>query len=165
MFSWRRAFADRIAALAVQEVEREHDARTFELECAKGDIATLTAQLAEARQSIAEEEARADAIAAHRDAYRAQLATAKREADEAVDAAFEEMRVGFFSNIEIQGARCLVARIRERLVPATPSPEAREVLEYVDLRVSGALNALGDRCVRITPADAKRIGIMGGWRE
>jgi hypothetical protein len=37
------------------------------------------AQLAEARQSIAEEEARADAIAAHRDAYRAQLATAKRD--------------------------------------------------------------------------------------
>jgi hypothetical protein len=50
MLAWRTAFAHRIAALAVQEVEREHDARTFELECAKGDIATLTAQLAEARK-------------------------------------------------------------------------------------------------------------------
>ena len=84
-FDKNRNFAHRIAALAVQEVEREHDARTFELECAKGDIATLTAQLAEARQSIAEEEARADAIAAHRDALLAAYQSVREERDALLD--------------------------------------------------------------------------------
>jgi hypothetical protein len=70
-----RKFVDRIAALAVQEVEQERDG-------ALNRLAQLHAQLAEARESIAEEEARADAIATHRDAYRAQLATAKQEGQE-----------------------------------------------------------------------------------
>jgi hypothetical protein len=66
--AWYRHFADRIAALAVQEVERELTVSRQRRDDLTGRIGTLSGQLAEARQSIAEEEARADAIAAHRDA-------------------------------------------------------------------------------------------------
>jgi hypothetical protein len=149
-----RGFVERIAALAVQEVEREHDARTFELECAKGDIATLTAQLAEVTKERDFYRLDAERHAQFADSYRAQLSSDKREA--------------LVPCRECAGSG---------LVPATPSgewcdadcgckpPEAREVPSEVVVRVETRRGigwySNGETIVCITPADAKRIVAMG----
>jgi histidinol dehydrogenase len=125
------------------------------------------AQLAEARQSIAEEEARADAIATHRDAYRAQLATAKREAFKSgmvygINAGPDVTIGDMLDKVDAQypatpsgEAKCADVAGCDGKCCATPSPEAREVPAFV-LPVVQEVDAY----VRITPEVAKRIVAM-----
>jgi hypothetical protein len=72
-------FAHRIAALAVQEVERERMDLIAEASSLHTERATLTAQLAEARADERLAVANADRMTDEVASLRAQLATAKRE--------------------------------------------------------------------------------------
>jgi hypothetical protein len=142
------AFAHRIAALAVQEVERERQGLIAELhywrtdaEEKSDDIATLTAQ----------------------------LATAKREgAREALGRCAEWMSANScMTPFSVRGGRedyasFHVKTFRDREYPATPSPEAREVPREVELTVRYiADGGVHTSYAVITPADAKRIVAMG----
>jgi hypothetical protein len=73
------AFAHRIAALAVQEVERELTASCQHRDALAGRIGTLSGQLAEARTERDDWRTTAMVTRDERDDARAQLATAKRE--------------------------------------------------------------------------------------
>jgi hypothetical protein len=126
-----RAFADRIAALAVQEVELERrgvnweanflSERHFRKE-ADAKVATLTDQLAEAREQRDETRKFLDEVIAERATLRAQLATAKREGQ-------EEMAAGLlyiWRNVPVGGDAFheLLKAIRDyQNAPATPSGE------------------------------------------
>jgi len=204
------ALIDEVAALAVQEVERERaaahnafiaaDRLRAESRKRNGELtfenATLTAQLAEVTKErdaykqhwdgLAKDR---DAAIRERDALRAQLATAKREAkrDALTKLALESEDGEYVFGAE----EILLFRDREypatpsgELFPepdfapagtipatihATPSPEAREVPEDVVVRVETRRGigwySNGETIVRITPADAKRIVAMAQEAE
>jgi hypothetical protein len=146
-----RTFADRIAALAVQEVERGVDpcykqesemawaalgqdvTRAFNPSELGSEILKLRAALAEVTKERDFYRLDAERHAQFADSYRAQLSSDKREA--------------LVPCRECAGSG---------LVPATPSPEAREEDSEFLLRVVQEVNAYAV----ITPADAKRIVAM-----
>jgi uncharacterized coiled-coil protein SlyX len=168
-----RGFARAIAALAVQEVERERDIALEQMGAwrrramnQERDIATLTAQLAEVTKERDGARVDLDRLVDERGALRAQLATAKRDS-ERLDGLAQQIRLGGsiclhtgdFSErqpsrglsfeCDATGNRTLRGAL-DLFAPATPSPEAREVpSEAVILRII------------ITPADAKRIVALG----
>jgi hypothetical protein len=190
-----RGFVDAIAALAVQEVERERDRAStmsdqYRAKWADADSrnTALRAQLAEARKDLAAEQIHAKRIDFRRNelagecqSLRAQLATAKQEAQEEMAAgllyiwrnvpvggdAFHELlkAIRDYQNAPAtpSGEGCV--RCGDTCKPwchnATPSPEPREVPEVVDLKVEVFLGGPDWESrfqgVRITPADAKRI--------
>jgi hypothetical protein len=206
MLAWRTAFAHRIAALAVQEVERERDdwrttamsarderddlreylnrgdERRHEL---AGECQMLRAQLAEVtkeRDTLAKTAAENFKFAtdAHkqRDALTAQLATAKREGFVAGSEWYHSPKMDVHAEARSRypatpsgETKCADVAGCDGKCCATPSPEAREVPEDVRVYVERKQHypqvhdvATGD-WVTITPADAKRIGILGGWRD
>jgi hypothetical protein len=138
-----RGFVDAIAALAVQEVEREVPLETRtrwakEFNALAAENATLTAQLAQAqadeRLAVANADRMTDEIAgfeamweqrekahdAETEALRAQLATAKREgAREGIGAVMEYARKAWASCVPHRE----IAAFRDREYPATPSGE------------------------------------------
>jgi len=197
-------FAETLAALAVQEVERGVDpcykqesemawaalgqdvSRAFNPSELGSEILKLRAALAEVTKWLTASRQRRDELVA-------QLATAKREEQERIIAEVKDLR-SIYTNIpesdyavgwheacdamlrkfppatpsgegtEWPCARC-AARKSETCPDCTPSPEAREVPEVVDLKVEVFLDGLDWESrfqgVRITPADAKRIVAMG----
>jgi hypothetical protein len=176
--AWYRHFADRIAALAVQEVERERELavnahnhahrRCAELELAhdrlRAEVATLTAQLAEVtkERDIARgrTEIRIEECVEYQNEIvrlRAQLATAKREAFVAGSEWYHSPKM----DVHAEARNRYPATPSGELCDADcgcPSPEAREVPSEVVLRVEDAYATdYGSQVVRITPADAKRI--------
>jgi len=156
--AWYRHFADRIAALAVQEVERENDYWRTDAEEKSDRIASLTAQLTTANRSAAREALAKLALHMQPD----RMLTVNQVL-RWIDRAYPAAPSGETKCADVAGCdgKCC----------ATPSPEAREVPEDVRVYVERKQHypqvhdvATGD-WVTITPADAKRIGILGGWRD
>jgi hypothetical protein len=154
-----------VRAETLREVERE-------LERSRDAHNAAIRERDAARKSIAEEEARADAIATHRDAYRAQLATAKREAFVAGSEWYHSPKMDVHAEARSRypatpsGERhmedCALNQGTHEAAcdcRATPSPEAREVPSEVDIEAWGKDRDGRDVLVnvRITPEVAKRI--------
>jgi len=170
-----------------EQREKAHDA----------EVATLTAQLAEARKERDFYRLDAERHAQFADSYRAQLSSDKREAlvpcrecagsglvpatpsgagkcpmpDDVCEQCGYRCATPSGASENDQCA-CGDVAVRNwegyafcAKCCATPSPEAREVPEVVDLKVEVFLDGLDWESrfqgVRITPADAKRIVAMG----
>jgi hypothetical protein len=178
--AWLRNFADRIAALAVQEVEWERDTFVALVEKYDREVATLTVELAEVTKSRDYLRVEVINLRDTRDALRDQLATAKREGANSVIAYLRS--IGYASDGvvmhdidryllreypatpsgESENDQCACGDVAVRnwegyafcaKCCATPSPEAREV--QLDIPVTEGF--FDCNFVRITPADAKRI--------
>jgi hypothetical protein len=106
---WHRAFMSHLVMLAVQEVGLERDYHRIEAERQMEMVEGVRAKLAEANKAIAAEEARADAIAVHREAYRTQLMEVTKERDAALE--------------EVERRRQVYLNIADATLPCSKGPE------------------------------------------